>query len=255
MTTINLSNIPQKRRRTGFTGYLDDFGVTVRIWWWQIKQHPILVFLAVVGFVAILSIFVQRRTAPPVPVQTVATVVVVATPTAAVGQASERAPGLYLDRAVIAYDAPGGVALDALEPGRAYTVLATSGRDWTQIDAGSGPVWVQSNKLPGYGPDIATSVPTATPRTEYVAVSNPVAAAAQAQPVPTAAPATPVDAGPAFVPMPTAAPLDSPEFAAQVQQTQDDCTGKEKRDDHGNVYVCVATVASDGSIWRTWKTK
>ena len=79
-------------------------------------------------------------------------------------------PGTRLDRAVVAYSAPDGAVVGALEPGRAYTVTARLSTRWVQIDAvGGGLIWVRSEAirlapdLLAAAPDLAT--PTAIPPT------------------------------------------------------------------------------------------
>jgi len=77
-------------------------------------------------------------------------------------------PDTRLDRAVVAYSAPDGAVIGALEPGRPYTVTARLSTTWVQIDAmGGGLVWVHSEAiriapdLLATAPDLAT--PTAIP--------------------------------------------------------------------------------------------
>lgn len=114
--------------------------------------------------------------------------------------AAERGPA-GLPRAVVAYDAPGGAVVGALEPGRAYRVAARAGLDWVQLDvaaagAAANLVWVVASDVPEGAAlaglaDLATPAPTATPRLIYVAAPAPApapaAAAAPAAPEPTAA--------------------------------------------------------------------
>ncbi|MBP1467999.1 hypothetical protein EYB53_019940 [Candidatus Chloroploca sp. M-50] len=86
-----------------------------------------------------------------------------------------------LPRAVVAFAAPEGVAVGALEPGRPYTTLATQD-GWLRIAAdGSGTVWIRAWELTGSGPPTAT--PTATPL--------PTATPRPAPPPPPAAPVAP----------------------------------------------------------------
>ncbi len=77
-------------------------------------------------------------------------------------------PDTRLDRAVVAYSAPDGAVIGALEPGRPYTVTARLSTTWVQIDAmGGGLVWVHRDAvriapdLLAAAPDLAT--PTAIP--------------------------------------------------------------------------------------------
>jgi hypothetical protein len=94
--------------------------------------------------------------------------------------------GAILGQSVVAYDAPGGAVLGAVEAGRGYELAGRAGA-WVQVDvAGSGMVWLRASDLPGVDlpglPDLAT--PTATPEP------------------PTPQPATPQPA-PIYVPPPT----------------------------------------------------
>jgi hypothetical protein len=58
-----------------------------------------------------------------------------------------------LPNAVVAYAAPDGVVVGALEAGRVYTMIARSGRAWVQIDVGTPDapniVWVKAEELFG----------------------------------------------------------------------------------------------------------
>jgi hypothetical protein len=68
-----------------------------------------------------------------------------------------------LARAVVAYDAPNGHAVGALEPGRGYDLTADRG-DWRQLNAvGSGLVWVRSWEMDGLSPPEPTPLPTIAP--------------------------------------------------------------------------------------------
>ena len=84
------------------------------------------------------------------------------------GHALPTAPALSF--AVVAFDAPGGEAMGAIEPGRPYTVISVDGQ-WTHIDAtGSGAVWVQTWELHGQPRPTAippTPVPTSAPAPVY----------------------------------------------------------------------------------------
>lgn len=125
-----------------------------------------------------------------------------------------------LGQAVIAYDAPQGNPMDALDTGRAFVRLASSGPGWVQIRLVDGPdVWVQASKLPGWVPDIATAIPTAAPPApersiEYVTYNAPAdQAPAQA---PQAAPELPADqAAPVQLAEATAAPQAAPQPVAE----------------------------------------
>ncbi|NTU83686.1 MAG: hypothetical protein HGA45_30660 [Chloroflexales bacterium] len=106
-------------------------------------------------------------------------VVLLATPTLDVPHRAQ--PAATLARAVIAYDAPGGAPLGALEPGRAYAVVARNSLDWAQLDvaqpgAPANLVWVAADAVPELQAaagvaDLATPAPTAAPA--HAAAPNP----------------------------------------------------------------------------------
>lgn len=105
------------------------------------------------------------------------------------------AAGARLPRAIVAYAAPVGEPLGAIEAGRAYTATATYGAAWVRLDvAGSGLVWVRAGELPEVSrAGLADLAPPPTP------VPPPPASAPPAviQPV---APAAPEDCDPAVAP-------------------------------------------------------
>jgi hypothetical protein len=145
-----------------------------------------------------------------------------------------------LPRATVAYDAPGGQVVGALEPGRGYRVVARSGLDWVQLDvAGNGEapnlVWVAAGAVPetqtvaGLA-DLATAAPTPTAQVVYVAAApaapaaapppSPRAAEARA-PEPTAAyvlaPPTPAPRSVVMAPYPTATPCSIRDLGLSLQ--------------------------------------
>lgn len=92
--------------------------------------------------------------------------------------ATPTATGQTLARAAVAYAAPDGVALGALEPGRGYAIIGRAGTDWVQIDAGaSGAVWVRAADLgspPLAGvPDLAPPTPRPLPTVRPARVAPP----------------------------------------------------------------------------------
>jgi hypothetical protein len=99
--------------------------------------------------------------------------------------------GPVLPRAAVAYAAPGGLVLGALDQGRAYVPLARYGGAWLHIDAGSGPVWVLASEA-GLPVDAALAdlEPTQPPqivvvrevRQETVYIAEPASPAAPAEP-------------------------------------------------------------------------
>ncbi|MEN9935873.1 MAG: hypothetical protein RLZZ387_2452 [Chloroflexota bacterium] len=125
-------------------------------------------------------------------------VIVIATPTraAAVAQVAPTATAPVLTRAIVAYDAPGGAVLGAIEPGRAYTVVARSGAAWLLLDVvGSGAVWARASEVApelADAPDLATPVPPPAPQIVVVsappAEDAPVAASVAPAPGPTTTP-------------------------------------------------------------------
>jgi hypothetical protein len=120
-----------------------------------------------------------------------------------------------LQRACVAYDAPGGNAIGAIEQGRAYSVVARSGADWLQLDVdGSGLVWVKSGELnPDQAnvPDLATPIPQ--PQPVYVYVPQP------AQPVQAPQQPQPVEPQIEVVNVPAATPTPQPPQVVAQQQT------------------------------------
>jgi hypothetical protein len=108
-----------------------------------------------------------RPAAPAVPLPTLPPIIILASPTMAGPSIAVSQPRSGLPRAVVAYDAPDGHALGAIEAGRAFTPTVRSGLEWLQIDAAdSGLVWVRVAELvDGLAslPDVATPVPPAAP--------------------------------------------------------------------------------------------
>jgi hypothetical protein len=90
---------------------------------------------------------IEERTVLPSPLP--------ATPTALAG------------RLLVAFAAPDGVPLGAIESTRAITPTAHYGSDWIQADvAGSGLIWLRAGDIPALaitGPDLAPPPPTARP--------------------------------------------------------------------------------------------
>jgi hypothetical protein len=102
-------------------------------------------------------------------------------------------PAAVLDRAVVAYAAPDGAVLGAVEAGRPYTAVARWNTTWAQLDVGNqtpdgqpAPIWVRLGDLPGL---TVAGLPDLAPKATAIP-------AAPAAPV-SAAPAAPVDVAPA----------------------------------------------------------
>lgn len=101
-----------------------------------------------------------------------------------------------LSRAVVAYDAPDGTALGAIEQGRAYAVLARYGADWLQADVtGSGVVWLKADQVLDLPFGLADLQPPPMPAVVFV--SAPAALAAPPEAAPTPAPSYAVTSAPA----------------------------------------------------------
>lgn len=123
-----------------------------------------------------------------------------------------------LARAVVAYDAPDGRVIGAIDQGHAYRVVARYGADWLQADvAGSGVVWLRAADLFDLPSDLADMQPPPAPTVVYV----PGAPQQLAPPAP--APSYQVDSAPPSAPPATlttderAAALDR-EFGLTAEQ-------------------------------------
>lgn len=100
-------------------------------------------------------------TATPAPAPTAAAVQATPAPTLAPTAAA------LLDRAIVAYAAPDGDILGAVEAGRPYTPTGRYGSTWAQLDVGErAPIWVRLGDMPGLTvaglPDLAPK-PTPIP--------------------------------------------------------------------------------------------
>jgi|SRR6185503_3161858 len=150
--------------------------------------------LAAAGVVLVALLVALLATAAPVqPVRPAATPLPV--PTAL--PATPTPAGLpRLPRALVAFSAPAGEPIGAIEAGRAYTATAVYGASWVQLDiAGSGRLWVRAADVPEAQtaglPDLApppTPAPVPPPAVPapIVAPEQPTAAPATATPLPTA---------------------------------------------------------------------
>src|SRR4051812_25779904 len=115
--------------------------INARVRWFDIPMPAtiaIVIFFALcaAGLIGRLQLSSAGASAAP----TQAAIIIIASPLpwippTAVPQAQVAAmlPNT-LRRAVVAYDAPGGNVIGAIEQGRAYTILARFGVDWLQID-------------------------------------------------------------------------------------------------------------------------
>lgn len=160
---------------------------------WLLQRDPLAV-LAIPALLLIIGVAFARQlvsvpTAPS-PVVIVATAPAVRVPTAAPIQAAAVLPHT-LARAVVAYDAPDGRVIGAIDQGHAYRVVARFGVDWIQaaID-GSGMVWLRAADLFDLPQGLADLRPTDGPITVYVSAPpvpapppNPPAAALEGRPI------------------------------------------------------------------------
>jgi hypothetical protein len=154
---------------------------------------PVPIAIAVVIFclLGIVGAIGRLRSAPSVAVQPtpgliilIATQAAVVPPTAVPVQVAAVLPNA-LRRAVVAYDAPAGNVLGAIEQGRAYSVLARYGSDWLQADVvGSGVVWLKADQVLDLPPGLADLQPPPAPAVVYVPVSAPAPAYAAPTPEP-----------------------------------------------------------------------
>lgn len=161
----------------------------------QLPQGQILAAQVVIGALLALVLVnvLWRAPVPALPAAASATPTERAA-TSASGEATD-APGqsARLDRAMVAYSAPEGDVIGAIEPGRAYTVTARLNTTWVQIDTvGGGLVWVHADAI-RLAPSLIAAVPDlATPTARPTAAPPPIAIPVYAPPpiVTTPAPCT-----------------------------------------------------------------
>lgn len=134
----------------------------------QPMTHIQLIIGVVLALIAIgLVLVLLGRTAQPTPDARSA-------PTVAAGGASAPTPASATTtaaaRLLVAFAAPDGAALGAIESTREMTATAHAGDGWVQADvAGSGLIWLRASDVPelaGIGPDLAPrpTQPAATQR-------------------------------------------------------------------------------------------
>jgi hypothetical protein len=117
----------------------------------------------------------------PLPIIIIATAPAVMPPTAVPIQVAAVLPNA-LRRAVVAYDAPAGNVLGAIEQGRSYAVLARFGSDWLQADVmGSGVVWLKADQVLDLPPGLVDMQPAPQPQVIYQVVNQPPDQAAPLQ--------------------------------------------------------------------------
>lgn len=162
-----------------------------------LRDEPVL-FLGGVGAALVIALGLLWGTPSVAP----GPVIVIPTATPALAVANAYA----LPRAVVAFDAPDGRPLGAIDAGVTYRPLARYGGGWVQIEtAYSGPVWVRADELNLPGAALADYAPPQVQVIEVVRtveVVREVPAAQPAQPAPAAPPAAP-----AAPPAPTLAPV------------------------------------------------
>jgi hypothetical protein len=131
----------------------------------------------------------QTPAAAAVPTPALDAIIIIASPLpvvppTAVPPAAQVAamPPNALRRAVVAYDAPNGSAIGAIESGRTYSVVARWGSDWLQADvAGSGVVWLKADQVLDLPAGLADLEPAPQPQVIYVA-AQPAPAVATPEP-------------------------------------------------------------------------
>lgn len=157
---------------------------------WVDLSPPVAAVSVIVLLILIAALIGKIRSTPSVllqptpalPIILIATQPAVVPPTAGPPAAQVAAlPPNALRRAVVAYDAPGGNVLGAIESGRTYAVLARWGADWLQADIeSSGVVWLKADQLLDLPAGLVDLAPPPSP----VVVERPVYVAVQAAPTP-----------------------------------------------------------------------
>jgi len=110
---------------------------------------------------------------PALPIFIVATAQPIPTPTIETQTIAAVLPGT-LARAVVAYDAPEGRVIGAIDRGHAYRVVARYGADWLHADVtGSGRVWLRATDVFDLPADLADLAPPPAPIVEYQVVHQP----------------------------------------------------------------------------------
>ncbi len=183
----------------------------------QVLPMPVLIALVVFALLAgsaLIGNLSSSTTAAAVPTPALPIIIIQKEPaqpqpTAAAAQVAVIGRANVLPRAVVAYDAPEGKVIGAIEAGRPYRVVAASaGALWLQADVeNSGMVWLNTAELYGIAtPDLPT------PQTVYV--SSPQPATAPIAPDRVSQPAGP--------PQPSTEPHSAPvELTAEQQAAVD----------------------------------
>ena len=158
------------------------------ILWWRHADKPLicgLLALALVILLASARSWLLGTPAAPKAIPTPALAIIIATPPPApptsvpVQQVAAVLPNT-LRGAVVAYDAPDGTVLGAIEQGRTYQLLARFGAEWLQADVqGSGVVWLRTDQVLDLPAGLADLEPPPAPVVieRAIYVSAPVLAA------------------------------------------------------------------------------
>ena len=138
----------------------------------QPTRRDLIMWGIALGLVCLVAGTLLARLGSPAPATAVQSPTLASVPTSAPTVAPTAA--VLLDRAIVAYAAPGGDILGAVDAGRAYTAIGRYGTSWAQLDIGErAPVWVRLGDLPGLTvaglPDLAPK-PTAIPAPVIVPV-------------------------------------------------------------------------------------
>ena len=131
----------------------------------QPTRRDLIVWGVAIGLICLVAGTLLARLGSPTPSTAVQSPTLVVVPTSAPTIAPTAA--VLLDRAIVAYAAPGGDILGAVDAGRVYTAIGRYGTSWAQLDIGErAPVWVRLGDMPGLTvaglPDLAPK-PTAIP--------------------------------------------------------------------------------------------
>jgi hypothetical protein len=144
---------------------------------WHDLPVPVAITICLFALLAIAGLVGRLRSdisaaavpTPQLPIIMIATQPATLPPTAAPIQVAAIVPNT-LRRAVVAYDAPAGNVIGAIEQGRTYQVLARFGSDWLQTDvAGSGVVWLKADQVLDLPADLVDLQPPPAAQVIYVA--------------------------------------------------------------------------------------
>jgi hypothetical protein len=148
--------------------------------WWHHADKVVLSSLVALALLIIGALVLSWLRSPhsaPQAMPTPALSIVIATPSPAPAQQVAAALPNTLRAAVVAFDAPDGNVLGAIEAGRAYQLLARWGADWLQADVqGSGVVWLRASEVLELPSGLADMQPPPAPEVVYVTVRQPVEA-------------------------------------------------------------------------------